>query len=45
MPVHSAESPLTCVAYGSGQALAHLDTLARSSRQRTYSATGDWRTA
>jgi rod shape-determining protein MreB len=44
MPVHSAESPLTCVAYGSGQALAHLDTLARSSRQRSYSASGDWRT-
>jgi rod shape-determining protein MreB and related proteins len=44
MPVHSAESPLTCVAYGSGQALAHLDTLARSSRQRSYTASGDWRT-
>jgi rod shape-determining protein MreB len=45
MPVHSAESPLTCVAYGSGQALAHLDTLSRTSRQRSYVATGDWRTA
>ncbi len=44
MPVHSAESPLTCVAYGSGQALDHLDTLARSSRQRSYAGTGDWRT-
>lgn len=44
MPVHSAESPLTCVAYGSGQALAHLDTLARTSRQRAYVAAGDWRT-
>jgi rod shape-determining protein MreB len=45
MPVHSAESPLTCVASGSGQALAHLDTLARSSRPRSYAASGDWRTA
>jgi rod shape-determining protein MreB len=45
MPVHAAESPLTCVAYGSGQALAHLDTLARSSRQRSYAPAGDWRTA
>jgi rod shape-determining protein MreB len=45
MPVHSAESPLTCVAYGSGQALAHLDTLARSTRQRSYAVSGDWRTA
>jgi rod shape-determining protein MreB len=34
MPVHSAESPLTCVVYGSGQALAHLDKLARTSRYR-----------
>ena len=45
MPVHSAESPLTCVASGSGQALAHMDTLARSSRQRSYTSSGDWRTA
>jgi rod shape-determining protein MreB len=45
MPVHPAESPLTCVAYGSGQALPHLDTLARSSRQRSYAPSGDWRTA
>ena len=28
MPVYRAESPLTCVAVGSGQALAHLDQLA-----------------
>jgi rod shape-determining protein MreB len=34
MPVHVAESPLTCVVYGSGQALAHLDQLARTSRYR-----------
>ena len=45
MPVHSAESPLSCVAYGSGQALADLDTLARSTRPRTYAGAGDWRTA
>jgi rod shape-determining protein MreB and related proteins len=44
MPVFSAESPLTCVAYGSGQALASLDKLARTSRQRTTSLTPDWRT-
>jgi actin-like ATPase involved in cell morphogenesis len=25
MPVFSADSPLTCVAFGSGQALAHFD--------------------
>jgi rod shape-determining protein MreB len=34
MPVFMASSPLTCVAYGSGQALAHLDALAASSRHR-----------
>jgi rod shape-determining protein MreB and related proteins len=44
MPVFSAESPLTCVAYGSGQALAHFDELSRSSRQRT-TLSGDWREA
>jgi rod shape-determining protein MreB len=32
MPVSSAESPLTCVVYGSGQALDQLDKLARTSR-------------
>ena len=45
MPVFSAESPLTCVAYGSGQALAHLDALAASSRHRRPVLSGDWRTA
>src|SRR5205807_8053142 len=35
MPVFSAESPLTCVVYGSGQALDHLDKLARTTRQRS----------
>ena len=31
---YSAESPLTCVAFGSGQALAHFDQLSRASRHR-----------
>jgi rod shape-determining protein MreB len=42
MPVHPAESPLTCVVYGSGQALDHLDKLARTSRYRG-SALAGWR--
>jgi rod shape-determining protein MreB and related proteins len=44
MPVSLAESPLTCVAYGSGQALAHFDALkaARGPRRRDISP--DWRT-
>jgi rod shape-determining protein MreB len=45
MPVFSAESPLTCVAYGSGQALDHLDKLARTSGPRRTSLTPDWRTS
>jgi rod shape-determining protein MreB len=45
MPVFSAESPLTCVATGSGQALDHLDRLAMSSRHRRPALSGDWRTA
>jgi rod shape-determining protein MreB and related proteins len=45
MPVFKADSPLTCVASGSGQALAHLDTLARARRSRTPALTADWRTA
>ncbi len=46
MPVFHAESPLTCVAVGSGEALAHLDTLNLTSRNlgRTPT-TPDWRTA
>jgi rod shape-determining protein MreB len=44
MPVFSAESPLTCVAYGSGQALAHLDKLSRTSRYGRPALTPDWRT-
>jgi rod shape-determining protein MreB len=43
MPVHSADSPLTCVAYGSGQALTHLDKLARTSRNRGTAMTPTWR--
>jgi rod shape-determining protein MreB len=45
MPVFRAESPLTCVAFGSGQALAHFDQLAIASRNRLPSTTPDWRTA
>ena len=33
MPAHLAESPLTCVAVGAGQALEGLDALARSARR------------
>jgi rod shape-determining protein MreB and related proteins len=44
MPVFSAESPLTCVVYGSGQALDQLDKLGRTSRNRRPALTADWRT-
>ena len=44
MPVFSAESPLTCVVYGSGQALDHLDKLSRTSRHHRPALTPDWRT-
>jgi rod shape-determining protein MreB and related proteins len=43
MPVFPAESPLTCVVYGSGQALAHLDRLSRTSRQRGPMMAAGWR--
>src|SRR5947209_6005740 len=43
MPVHPADSPLTCVVYGSGQALAHLDRLARTNRHRGTAMTPSWR--
>ncbi len=39
MPVHLAESPLTCVAVGSGRSLEEFETLHRSShrgRRRRY---------
>jgi rod shape-determining protein MreB len=45
MPVFMADSPLTCVASGSGQALAHLDVLSRSRRHRSPALSADWRTA
>jgi len=44
MPVFSAESPLTCVATGSGQALVHFDQLSLASRHRRAALTADWRT-
>ncbi len=46
MPVSSADSPLTCVAFGSGAALDHFDSLTRADRpRRTALATPDWRTS
>jgi rod shape-determining protein MreB and related proteins len=44
MPVVSAESPLTCVAVGSGQALDHFDKLSASSRIHRPMFTADRRT-
>ncbi len=45
MPVWGAESPLTCVASGSGQALDHFDSLTLAGRHRHPSVTPDRRTA
>jgi rod shape-determining protein MreB len=46
MPVYRAESPLTCVAVGSGLALDHLDQLSLVTRQFGRApTTPDWRTA
>src|SRR5579862_1011040 len=45
MPVYRAQSPLTCVAVGSGQALAHLDQLAVKHHSLRAPTTPDWRTA
>ncbi len=45
MPVSYAQSPLTCVATGSGQALSHLDQLAGSRALARPPTTPDWRTA
>jgi rod shape-determining protein MreB len=45
MPVTRADSPLTCVAVGSGQALEHLDQLAVARHPRRAPTTPDWRTA
>ena len=40
MPVHLAESPLTCVAVGSGRSLEEFDAIHRSSRSRARSRNG-----
>jgi rod shape-determining protein MreB len=45
MPVYRAESPLTCVAFGSGAALEHFDELSVSARARRPTIASDWRTA
>jgi rod shape-determining protein MreB len=45
MPVFRADSPLTCVAFGSGQALDHIDHLSAMARRRRLETTPDWRTA
>ena len=45
MPVHMADSPLTCVAFGSGQALDHFDKLSATGRHLRAPLTPDWRTA
>jgi rod shape-determining protein MreB len=40
MPVHLAESPLTCVAVGSGRSLEEFDAIHRSARARSRSRNG-----
>jgi rod shape-determining protein MreB len=45
MPVYRADSPLTCVAFGSGRALDHFDSLSAASRRRRLEPIPDWRTA
>jgi rod shape-determining protein MreB len=45
MPVARADSPLTCVAFGSGRALDHFDSLNALSRRRRLEPIPDWRTA
>jgi rod shape-determining protein MreB and related proteins len=47
MPVVRAESPLTCVAFGSGAALQHFDELTRIGGRQARSdlLTPDWRTS
>jgi len=45
MPVQRVDSPLTCVALGSGQALDHFDRLSTRSRGARAAITPDWRTA
>jgi rod shape-determining protein MreB and related proteins len=45
MPVYRADSPLTCVAVGSGHALDHFDSLNVIRHPRRSTTTPDWRTA
>jgi len=45
MPVLRTESPLTCVAVGSGQALEHYDRLRSRNGRYRAAITPDWRTA
>jgi rod shape-determining protein MreB len=40
MPVHLAESPLTCVAVGSGRSLEEFESYARSNRGRGRRSNG-----
>jgi rod shape-determining protein MreB len=40
MPVHLAESPLTCVAVGSGRSLEEFESYARSNRSRRRRSNG-----
>jgi rod shape-determining protein MreB len=40
MPVHLAESPLTCVAVGSGRSLEEFEAIHRSNRARARSRNG-----
>ena len=40
MPVHLAESPLTCVAVGSGRSLEEFDAIHRSARARSRNGRG-----
>lgn len=45
MPVHLTESPLTCVAIGSGHALEHYDRLRSRHGPFRAAVSPDWRTA
>jgi rod shape-determining protein MreB len=40
MPVHLAESPLTCVAVGSGRSLEEFEAIHRANRARARSRNG-----
>jgi rod shape-determining protein MreB and related proteins len=42
MPVFLAESPMTCVAMGSGRALDHFEQLGATSRGRRATAASNW---